>query len=251
MAIIYVHTDSLCSLQIDPTVRDVRITIDCGGQCRPSSNFNYAQCDFISALGIEHCNQGQCESKSYNLSTCITTGNEINTIYSAIQNANCHCSGPKTTEQPQATTTTIVHRAITETAGRTDAQDISCNTKPLSSRGVQALVGALVGLVMVLLVMAIIPWIWICWKFKVNKGLKRDKQQKRYYIVWYIASLPCLCSKIYTRSSQLCLLTPYYNKLKTLYNKYHSPCKYYHKQDMKISSAKLYDTPIPPQQNYK
>ena len=49
-------------------------------------------------------------------------------------------------EQPQATTTTIVHRAITETAGRTDAQDISCTTKSLSSREVQALVGALVGL---------------------------------------------------------------------------------------------------------
>ena len=166
---------------------NVRITIDCGDQCRPSSSYLYDQCvDFFSALGIEDCNQGQCESKIYSLSACITMENEINTTYSANQNANCQCSGPKTTEQPQATTTTIVHRAITETAGRTDAQDISCNTKPLSSREVQALIGALVGLVMVLLVMAIIPWIWICWKFKVNKGLKRDKQQKRYTILCVI-----------------------------------------------------------------
>ena len=82
-------------------------------------------------------------------------------------------------EQPQATTTTTVHSTITETAGRTDAQDVSCTTKPLSGREVQleAVTGALVGLLVVLLVMATIPWIWICWKSRVNvKGPKRDKK---------------------------------------------------------------------------
>ena len=89
----YVHTDSLCSLPITPTVQGVTIDIDCGGQCRPSSFYLYGQCtDFFSALGIQDCYQGQCTSEIYNLSACITTENEINTTYSANLNANCQCS---------------------------------------------------------------------------------------------------------------------------------------------------------------
>ena len=158
----------------------ITIGIDCGGQCRSSSSYLYGQCvDFFSALGIQDCNQGQCESKIYNLSACITTETAINPTSST---NHVNTNSIATTEQSQATTTTTVYRSITETAGRTDAQDISCTTKPLSTREVQALIGALVGLVMVLLVMAIIPWIWICWKFKVNniKRPKGDKQQIRY-----------------------------------------------------------------------
>ena len=180
----YTYTDSLCSLEINPTMQSIGIVMNCGGLCTLSTAIQYGQCDFFSTLGIQNCNQRQCRPKNYNLSACITTETAINPTSST---SHVNTNSIATTEQPQTTTTTIVHRAITETAGRTDAQDISCTTKPLSSREVQALIGALVGLVMVLLVMAIIPWIWICWKFKVNKGPKRDKQQKRYCIVWHIA----------------------------------------------------------------
>ena len=64
----------------------------------------------------------------------------------------------------------------------------------------RVVIGALVGLLVVLLVMAIFPWIWICWKFKVNKGLKRDKQQKRYYIVWHIA-IYLVCAVLHKKQS--------------------------------------------------
>ena len=57
-------------------MQHVAIAIDCGRQCRPSSNFNYGQCDIFNTFGIERCNQGQCESKNY---SCITTEN-VHTI---------------------------------------------------------------------------------------------------------------------------------------------------------------------------
>ena len=126
--------------------------MNCGGLCTLSTAIQYGQCDFFSTLGIQNCNQRQCRPKNYNLSACITTETAINPI-SSISHINTNSIA--TTEQSQATT---------------EAQ-------------LKVVIGALrlVGLLVVLLVMAIIPWIWICWKFKVNKGSKRDKEQILLY----------------------------------------------------------------------
>ena len=143
------HIDSLCSLEINPTVQGIPITTDCGGLCRSSSSFQYGQCDFFSALGIERCNQGHCRPKIYNLSACITAGTATNPTSST---SHVNTNSIATTEQSQAT--------------------------------IEVQLKVVIGLLVVLVVMAIIPWIWIYWKFKVNKRPKGDKEQIRYYIVW-------------------------------------------------------------------
>ena len=81
-----------------------------------------------------------------------------------------------------AVTNTYLYRDVYRTeTDKFEAQNVSCTAKPLSSTEVQyhVVIGALLGLLIVLLVMAIIPWIWICWRLKVNGRLKRDKQQAR------------------------------------------------------------------------
>ena len=176
----YVHTDSLCSLQITPTVQHVTIAIDCGGQCRSSSSYLYGQCaDFFSALGIQDCNQGQCESKIYNLSACITTENEINTTYSANQNANCQCSRcmddatntVATTDQPQACTPTIIYK--TETVNETVV---------VNSRNQQSVIVALATIIVILIILLVtvsVALIWTCWTYKINSATKSQYQQHR------------------------------------------------------------------------
>ncbi len=126
-------------------------------------------------------------SKIYNLSVCITTETEINPTSST--NYISTNSIPRT-DQSQATTTIIIYSTIkgTVTAERTEDQNVSyTTTKPLSNREAQleAVIGALAGLVVVLLVMAIIPWIWICWRSKVNQEPKGDKQQIRCIYIYY------------------------------------------------------------------
>ena len=165
-------------------MRDVGIIVDCSDQCRPASSFQYGLCiDLFNTLGIEQCNLESCSSVVYNLSGCITEETGITTTS---QNAVCQCSSDReavpndiTMGQSQVGTSTVIYR--TETINKTEAQNVSCTTKPLSSTEAQChrIIGALAGLVVVLLVMAIRPWIWICWRLNANGGLERDKQQAR------------------------------------------------------------------------
>jgi hypothetical protein len=201
----YMHTDCLCSLRLVPRQHEVGITFNCGGQCSfVTSSSNHLCGELIDELEIE-CNQAECSTRVYNLSACANVENGIivtgpgnimpNQIPTIDGNTN-----DMTMEQSQAATTTsvTVHSTTTETTSRIETQDVSCATKPLSSREVQAVIGALVGLVVVLLVMATIPWIWICWRSKVNKGPKGDKQQIR--CIYYIGTSPCLCYSVYTHN---------------------------------------------------
>ena len=169
-----------------PRTDNIGITFGCNGQCTITTQFQDNQCvNRFKELGI-HCNQTECSPRNFDLSACITAENEITTTN---QNCNCQCSTRSNRDavtsgiavvQSKASTSTMVYR--TETTSRTEAQNVSCTIQPLSSTEAQChrIIGALAGLVMVLLVMAIIPWIWICWRFKLNRGLKRDIQQARY-----------------------------------------------------------------------
>ena len=175
------YTDSLCSLRVIPRMDGVGITFECNGQCTLTSSFSNNQCvDHINALGIQ-CNQTECSPRDYDLSACITGETEIS-IPPTNHTTICRCSIDRdavtndiAVEPSQASTSTTVYR--TEIANRTEAQNVSCTTKPLSSTEAQChiVIGVLVGLLVVLLVMAVIPWICMCWRFK-SKG-KRDIQQ--------------------------------------------------------------------------
>ena len=155
----------------------VGIVIDCGSQCGSSSSYLYGQCaDFFSALGIEDCYQGQCESKIYNLSACITTENVINTTYSANQNANCQCSRCRdddtntiaTTDQPQACTPTK-----TETVKETVVVNLS------NQQSVIVALAIIVVILIILLVIVSVALMWTCWTFKINSATKSQYQQHR------------------------------------------------------------------------
>ena len=169
------YAGSLCSLILYPRMQGVGITVDCGAQCAITSNFQNYQCaqHLVNELGIQQCNQVQCSPIVYNLSICITEENGITigdtttqiTIRDGVINET-------TTRQPQTSSPTTVYRA--ETTNRI----VSYTTKQLSSTEEQLLIGALVGLLVVILVLSTIPWIWTCWKLKV-KGLKRDIRQAR------------------------------------------------------------------------
>ena len=157
----------------------IGFAFDCSGQCNIASVFQDYQCiDLLDELGIQQCNQAQCSPRIYNLSACITAENRMiigdTTIQTTVRDSVIK---DMTTEQSEASIPTTVYRE--ETTGRTEAQDVSCTTKLLHATEIQVVIGALVGLLVVLLVMAIIPWMWICWKLKVTGGLKRNKQQAR------------------------------------------------------------------------
>ena len=172
------HTDSLCSLQIIPRMRSIGFAFDCSGQCNIASAFQDYQCiDLLNELGIQQCNQAECSPRIYNLSACINVENGIIIRDTTTQTTRDGIINDMAMEQSQAGTPTTVYNA--ETTSRTEAQDVSCTTKPLSSTEVQVIIGVLAGLLVMLLVMAVIPWIWIYWKLKVNGGLNRDKQQAR------------------------------------------------------------------------
>ena len=179
---LYIFADSLCSLKLYPREVVVGITVDCGGTCSFTTSAQTHWCqDLINQLRVQQCNQADCNPTVYNLSACITAENGINTTYTTNQNANCQCNRDRDAATNSIATTYIptnVYR--TGTINRTEAQNVLCTTKPLFNTEAQVVIGSLVGLVMVLLVMAIIPWTWICWKSKVNRELKRDKQQARY-----------------------------------------------------------------------
>ena len=140
----YVHTDSLCSLQINPTIHHVTIAIDCGSHCRLSSNFNYGQCDIFNKIGIEHCNQGRgdCRPKIYNQSACITTEN--------------------------------AHK--TETTSTTSTPDNSNIDQ--QSTTVTAL-AIIIVILIILLVIVSVALIWTCWTYKINGAIKNQYQQHR------------------------------------------------------------------------
>ena len=161
-------------------MQGVRITTDCGVQCNPSTLFMYGQCaDFFSALGIEDCYQGQCESKIYNLSACITMENEINTTYSANQNANCQCSRcgddatntVATTDQPQSCTPTIIYK--TETVNETVVVNSS------NQQSVIVALATIVVILIILLVTVSVALIWTYWTYKINGATKNQYQQHR------------------------------------------------------------------------
>ena len=176
------YTDSLCSLQLAPRTGDVGIIVDCGNQCTLASSFLYhGQCtDLFSALGIQRCNQQECSPKIYNLSACITAETEINTMYTTNQNANCQCNRDRdaVTNSIASTYIPTINVYRTDTINRTEAQNINCTTKPQSNKEgqYQVIIRALVGLLAVLLVVVIIPWIWICWK--VTGGLNRNNNRQ-------------------------------------------------------------------------
>ena len=177
--IIIVYTDSLCSLRLIPRMQGVLgITLDCNGQCALTSTFQTNQCvDLVNDLGIQ-CSQASCTTRAYNLSACVTAENGmiVGDMTVPSNDRGNSTVNDMTTEQPQAST---VFGA--ETTSRTEAQDISCTTKPQSSTQAQyyAVIGALVGLVIILLAMAVVPWIWIGWRLKMKGGLQKDKQRQR------------------------------------------------------------------------
>ena len=149
--------------------------INCGGQCNLASSFQNQHCAEL----IQQCNQAECNQRIYNLSTCISTETGIIITDMSIQpTVRDDIKNITTMEQLQASIPNSVYK--TETTNRTEAQNVSPTTKALSNTEVQVVIGALAGLLMVLLVMAIILWIWICWWLKTKKGLKRGKQQARY-----------------------------------------------------------------------
>ena len=170
------------------------ITIDCGGQCTVVSSFQAHHCeDLVSELGIPQCNQAQCSPRLYNLSACTNAENEVNIIDITIQNsvidvtaeqpqANTPTTVLRTMEQSQASSTTTVPRTMEQTQASTEAQNVSCTTNSLpvaTETQYHIVIGILAGLVIVLLVMSIVPWVLICLKLNVTRGLKRHKQQAR------------------------------------------------------------------------
>ena len=174
---IHIYTDSLCSLQLVPRTGDVGYVINCSGQCTAASSFQYSQCvDLFNILDIQHCNQPECSSKTYNLSACITAETGINTTFTTNQNANCQYNRDRdadtnsiaTTEQSQACTPTTIY---TETTDKT----IIAN----SSTTAVAALATIVAILIVLLVMVLIALIWTCWTLKIKGTTKSQYQQHR------------------------------------------------------------------------
>ena len=214
--ILYIHTDSLCSINFIPRHGRIGIAIECGGQCTFATELLYTFCEnFLDELGIEQCNQAACTQRSYNL-TFITAENRITNANTTNQSCNCpenssdrnatandmtmgqsqeHTTttvyraettyktdtvtgAMPTVEQPQKCTPTIIYR--TETTYKTEPQNSSFTAKSIQpSTSIVVSLGVLIGLLTVLLLVAVIPWIWVCWQLKVNRGQKWDKQQER------------------------------------------------------------------------
>ena len=101
---IIIQTDSLCSLRLTPCIENVRITINCGGQCSTVSIFQYSHCvDLFNELGIQQCTQAECSTRIYNLSITREFVNEATTSDIPIQsNAMDDVTNEITMEHSQA-----------------------------------------------------------------------------------------------------------------------------------------------------
>ena len=158
------HTDSFCSLRLTQHMESVGIILNCSDQCSLESSFySNHSINLFNELAIQYHNLSECITFEINNITRdkpITVENETH-----ITREDSQASAPATT--------------VTETMERNGTQDISCIINPLSSREVKAVIGALVGLVVVLLVTTILPWMWIWWRLKLKDRLKRNKQQAR------------------------------------------------------------------------
>ena len=174
------------------------------------------QCtNFFNTLGIEQCNyQESCNQTVYDLSTCINANTEINTTvlhtttnqntdYQYNRDGDAVTSSIATTEQSQACTPTIVYRtdcpvcqcnrdrdAVTNNIATTGQSQTCTPTRTETidgSRMVEdnqplAVIAALTIIIIVLVMLLVtvsIALILTCWKPKLKRGLKRDKQQAR------------------------------------------------------------------------
>ena len=177
--------DSLCTLRLVPRIGGVGINVNCGDQCGPSSSFQYdSRCiKHFNSLGIQQCNQPECNQTVYDLSTCITADTEINTttLYTTTnQNTDCQCNRDRdadtssiaTTGQSQACIPTIVY--ITETIDTTEVINSSTNQQ---STAIVAL-ATIIAILIVLLVIISVALIWTCWILK-TKGTRKSQNQYR------------------------------------------------------------------------
>ena len=213
--------DSLCTLRLVPRTGGIGIIVNCGGQCGPDISIlnNDDRCaNLFNTLGIEQCNyQESCNQTVYDLSTCIIASTEINTtVLQTTTNQNTDSQYNRdgdavtnsiaTTEQAQACTPTIIYRtdcpvcqcnrdrdAVTNsiaTAGqslactpttvyRTETIDGSRMVEDNQPLAVIAALTIIITVLVMLLVTVSIALILTCWKPKLKRGLKRDKQQAR------------------------------------------------------------------------
>ena len=166
-------------------MQSIGITINCSGNCSLASSFQNYQCvDLFNELGIQQCNQASCSPRTYNLSACITPVTGLKT------------NAPTTTETIKNIVTTTAANTNEYDTHRVETLDVGCNPIRMngtemipitctSRRNIQQLsntvaaLGVLVGLLMMLLVVTIIPWIWIWWRLKLKGGLQRDIKQAR------------------------------------------------------------------------
>ena len=190
----------------------IGVTVRCGSQCNFGSSLQNNMCgDLYSEFGIQQCNQASCSPRIYNLSACVNEATRNTTRVSpTVPNeplTPCECDTPgsgdpddftndMTIEQPQICTPTTVYRTetvnktVTTSVTVTTCQDVSTtvttsmlsttittnsNTTSNISSAVLAL-GALVGLLLVLLVIITTAWIW---QLKMKRELKILLQQSR------------------------------------------------------------------------
>ena len=212
--ILYIHTDSLCSINFIPRHGRIGIAIECGGQCTFATELLYTFCEnFLDELGIEQCNQAACTQRSYNL-TFITAENRITNANTTNQSCNCPESSSDrnatandmtmgqsqehttttvyraettyktdtvtgampTVEQPQECTPTTINR--TESTNRTELATCTSSTNNQQSTAVTAL-AITVAILIVLLVIVTITLMWTCWTFKTKETVNRKFRQHR------------------------------------------------------------------------
>ena len=182
------NTDSLCILRLLPHPENVQITVNCGDQCGLASSLQYdGRCaNFFNTLGIERCYQTECNQTEYDLSACITASTEITTTTvrshtTTNQNANCQCNRDRDAHTNSiATTGRSVTQACTPTiVYRTETINGSGMVKDNQPLPLIAALTIIIVILIMLLVTVSIALIWTCWKPKLKRGLKRDKQQAR------------------------------------------------------------------------
>ena len=167
-------------------IGSIGIIVECGGQCGPTSAFQYdGRCaNFFNTLGIEQCNQTECNQTEYDLSACITASTEISTtsvrLYTTTnQNADCQCNRDRDTHTNNIATTgqSVTHQACTPTiVYRTETIN---GSRMVEDNQLIAALTIIIVILIVLLVTVSIALIWTCWKPKLKRGLKRDEQQAR------------------------------------------------------------------------
>ena len=162
-------------------MQSIGIIINCSGNCSLASSFQNHQCvDLYNELGIQQCNQASCTPRTYNLSACIIPENGFQTYVPTSPETIATAPTANTTEYDTHTAETQ-HVSNPIQINGTEMIPVMCisrrNTQQLSNT--VAALGALVGLLMVLLVVTIIPWIWIWWRLKLKGGLQRDIHQAR------------------------------------------------------------------------